>query len=225
MRFRICLGFFALAAVGAAQQLPSSSVLTVAERASFLLSAPNIQHELAMTDVQIATLSRELAHADGRRRSLYVLQVIDTKAVIQEEHQSSALLLSVLTPAQSRRLTELTRQRVGPRAISDAEIAKELGASDDVRKEVTALFAAVDAKFEEIDANIGELLAGELVSEDAAARKAAEIRHQRVIDSFEPERIQVRKDRASAEKKALELLTPDQREKWQKSLGKPYKFI
>ena len=225
MRALFFLAAILFVAVGFGQTVPASNVLNVRERSAALLATPQILTELKVTDAQRDQLRSEFARAASRRKAAYAFQEIDEKKVIESEKQSSAALLAVLKPDQLTRLVELGRQRVGTRALADPEVAKELNLSDDVRAKIQQMYADCDTKFEDIDAAIGELLGGSAAAVGDEAKKADDARRKRIIESFELERIEARKALKLADKASLELLTEDQKSKWTKVLGKPYKFM
>lgn len=102
---------------------------------------------------------------------------------------------AVLTPAQKSRIRELQYQAMGLRAFTNEAVVKELGLSEDQVEKIRGLLP------QRRQGGEGGPGAGQNVT---------------------PEERQ--KQRAEAMKKALEVLKPDQRAKWEKMIGKPFHF-
>lgn len=102
---------------------------------------------------------------------------------------------AVLTPTQKTRVRELQVQAMGLRAFTNEGLVKELGLSEDQVEKIRGLLP------QRRQGGEGGPGAGQNVT---------------------PEERQ--KQREEAMKKALEVLKPDQRARWEKLIGKPFKF-
>jgi len=115
-----------------------------------ILTDKRVQSELGVTKNQILTMNK---YADANRARLQAYeselkrQGKDLRTVNQNDPtvmknylELQQNVLSTLSPAQLRRLRELTLQRVGLRGMLDSMVARRIGLSDSVLKKAREAF-------------------------------------------------------------------------------------
>lgn len=125
-----------LATLGIAAIAPAQRMLGAMPR-HFLLFNPKVQAELNLTAAQKKAVEAAGGDAistdDQGRIRIQMSQGTDMDGI-------KAGLKKAITAVQDKRLTELWIQRDGSFALSDADVAKSLGLSDDQKKKVSAIF-------------------------------------------------------------------------------------
>ncbi|MEX2244139.1 MAG: hypothetical protein WD716_09875 [Fimbriimonadaceae bacterium] len=160
---------------------------------AFLVRNEQIAKELGLTEDQVKKIAA--AVPEGMRD---MSDEDRAKAVTKLEADVKA----VLTPAQNKRVSEIRLQMSGPRALTQPDVAKELGLSEDQVKKIEA---ALDVPRPE---GGGMAPGGEQPSDEERAKRREE----------------AMKAREAANAKALAVLTPDQQKKWDAMLGKKFEF-
>lgn len=162
-----------------------------------LLGREDVQKELNLSQTQKAKLEQmrqEMRQAMQELRDLPPEQRRERVQELRQKYDPE----SVLTDAQRKRLRELELQWQGPIALTDPEVAKQVGLTEEQQAKIRGI---VQETFQSLRPQPGQ---------PGGAPGAR-------MEEF-------RKAREQAEKKILEVLTPAQREKWQQMLGKPFEF-
>jgi Spy/CpxP family protein refolding chaperone len=113
-------------------------------------------------------------------------------------------LAEILKPEQLERLKQIRLQATGAAALADPQVVKALGITDDQRAKLKKLYDGAGEKRRELRGSMRDL------SPDEREAKRAE--NQKKIRQIEKELMD----------KALEVLTPEQREKFEKMKGKKF---
>jgi len=178
-----------------------------------LLQHEKIQKELNLTEEQKGKI-RELLKGvfeEMRERSGGMEQLTPEQRREKFQHlreQSAAQaekvkkqLLEILSPEQLARLKQLRLQLQGLGAFTDPEVASTIQLTEEQRAKLRQLREEMQQKTREIWGSLREL------SREERAAKQGELREK------------VRQLHEEMMKKALDLLTPEQREKFEKLLG------
>jgi len=183
-----------------------------------LLQIEAVQKELKLTDEQ-RDMIRDLADEMSTKfreqfsgfdfRKLRDLSEEERRKKFEEMRQKAELISKeveetlelVLEPDQMKRLKQLQLQREGVFAIGRPDIAKQLGLSEEQVGKVRELIASLRP--------------------DRAKMRELFQQGRDAVRKYFAEREQRRKE---VEKKILEVLTPEQRKKWEQMIGKPFEF-
>ncbi len=157
-----------------------------------------IKTELKLTDDQIKKLTA-LAPAPPAQGAPQPTQ--EERQKQRDEMQKK--IASILTPAQNNRVKEIQLQMQGTRALTSDEVVKELGLSE---KQVADIEAAREA---------GRPQGGGAPQQGGTPPTPEE--RQKMMESFA-------KAREETNKKVLAILTPAQKAKWEKMLGKKFEM-
>jgi hypothetical protein len=133
------IGLFLLAVMATllAASTASAQRMIGAMPKQFLLLNPKIQAELKLTDSQkdaIKKAAGDSVSTDEQGR----LRIQMTAGTDIEAIKSG--LKKAITPAQDKRLTEIWIQRDGVMALSDADVSKQVGLTDEQKKKVADIF-------------------------------------------------------------------------------------
>lgn len=179
----------------------------------FLLRGDAVQTELGLKDEQKASISelatalqqeafeifsglQDLTQDEQKEQMPEVMQMIADKGKEIEEKVDK-----ILAEEQKTRLKELSVQSRGPQALEDDEIAAALKVTDEQKKKLEAIReegnAAMQEMFTSLRASGGD---------QGAMREKIGVMRKELSD------------------KALALLTPEQREQFDKLKGKEFKF-
>jgi Spy/CpxP family protein refolding chaperone len=160
---------------------------------AFLVRNEQIAKELGLTEDQVKKITA--AVPEGMRD---MSDEDRAKAVTKLEADVKA----VMTADQNKRLREIRLQMGGTRALTQPDVAKELGLSEDQVKKIEA---ALDVPRPE---GGGQTPGGERPSDEERAKMREE----------------AMKAREAASAKALAVLTPEQKKKWDAMLGKKFEL-
>jgi hypothetical protein len=153
-----------------------------------------VQKELSLTDDQVTKLQALVPQPSAGQQDMSD----EERAKQREELQKK--INDVLNPAQEQRVKEIQLQMRGTRALTTDEVVKELGLS---AKQVTDIEAALEVQRPQGGGPGG-------------AQPSDEDR-QKMMEEFQ-------KAREAANAKALAVLTPAQKSKWEKMLGKKFEM-
>lgn len=179
-----------------------------------LLRLEQVQKEIELVDDQKAKL-RELGEATARdmREAFSGMRDLNEeqrrermeelrKKAQEREAELAKKIEGILLPHQLKRLKEISVQVQGIRALNSAEVAKELGITDDqkakmesIRREVTDQFAKMREEMQDL---------------------SPEQRRERFREMGE----KFRETQQQVEEKILNVLTPEQKEKFEALKGK-----
>jgi Spy/CpxP family protein refolding chaperone len=158
-----------------------------------LLMREDVQRELNLSQTQKARLEQlrqEMQQAMQELRDLPPEQRRERMQALRQKYDPA----TILNETQRKRLRELELQWQGPFALTDPEIAKQVGLTEEQQAKIRGI---IQETFQSMRGQPGQ--PGERMQEFQKARE-------------------------QAEKRMLEVLTPAQREKWQQMLGKPFEF-
>lgn len=153
-----------------------------------------VQKELSLSDDQVTKLQALAPQPGGGQQDM----TDEQRAKQREELQTK--INDILNPAQEQRVKEIQLQMRGTRALTSDEVVKELGLS---AKQVTDIEAALQVQRPQGGGPGG-------------AQPSDEDR-QKMMEEFQ-------KAREAANAKALAVLTPAQKSKWEKMLGKKFEM-
>ncbi len=198
-----------------------------------ILQAKEIQTALGVTAAQRSKMNG-FAEATRAKMEAYKKELIKAKKKQADPNRVAGFELDLkkqvfgtLTPAQLKRLREISLQHDGVGALGDDGVAKKVGLSADQLKKVRAIIIADRKQLSELQ----EKADGPIVNryknvkpKDDADRKALGAKFRQELSAagakFEP---QVKAVILGDRKKLMDVLTPAQRATWQSLLGKPFK--
>lgn len=157
----------------------------------FLLAMEPVKKELGLTNDQVTKI--QAAIPQGMRE---MSPEDRTKAI----EKMQADIKKVLKPEQYKRMQELQYQAMGTRGLTNPQVVKELGLSEDQVKKIEE---ALNVPRPQATGNQGEQPSEEEITKMREARAKA---------------------REAANAKALAVLTPEQKKKWDAMLGKKFEF-
>lgn len=195
-----------------------------------ILQAKEVQKDLGITEAERKQMN---VFADRHRAALEQLQKTKTtqqnlqQQVMNLLQQLKNNVLGTLTPAQVRRLREITLQRVGLASLCDPAVAKRLGMSDAQLKRLQSTYQEGARKFAETErATIEPVLApykGKTAKTEAEAKRMnAEV--QAKLAAVRP-KLQPRLEaiRADYNKRMRGILTSSQWNGYNALRGRPFK--
>ncbi len=165
-----------------------------------LLRLEQVQKELNLSDEQkekIKELAKEMM--PGRPSEGQAPSPEDRRAMMEKVQKK---LAEILKPEQLERLKQIQLQAQGAAALGNPEVVKTLGITDDQRAKLKTLRDEADGKRRELIGSMRDL------SREERREKMAE--NQEKIRQIQKELME----------KALAVLTPEQREKFEKLQGK-----
>lgn len=221
MKVLICIAVLATAAVGLCQLYPTPLGITGA--AAFRLTEIRVQQEFRISASQAQAI-QEIIEQHGALQTALSKRLETAKSndfesiqkqIENAEVGTSRKIVDVLNPDQRKRLREVSLQEIGPFAMRNAEIAKELGLTPAQRNQVEALAKKTVLELDEINAK----MASEL--EAIPDGKAGDAKRTKVVMSYDAK---LKTAETQKEKALLALLSKPQQATWQKLLGRPFKL-
>lgn len=161
-----------------------------------LLQRPDVQKELNLSQSQKAKLEQMQQEMRQAMQDMFNLSPEERREQMQALRQKYDPT-SILNEAQRKRLRELELQWQGPMALTNPEIAQQLGLTQEQQAKIRGI---MQETFQAMRPQPGQ------------------------PGQFGGRMEEMQKAREQAEKKILEVLTPAQHEKWQQMLGKPFEF-
>ncbi len=158
-----------------------------------LLNRADVQRELNLTEQQKAKINEMQQAQRLAMQELRNLPPEERRQRMQEIRQKNDPT-SVLNEGQKKRLKELELQWLGPMALMNPEVAKEVGLTAEQQSKIQGLVR------EQMQQMRGQFQGG---GQPGANLEQA---------------------RQQLENRILDLLTPAQRQKWQQMQGKPFQF-
>lgn len=158
-----------------------------------LLNRADVQRELNLTEQQKAKINEMQQAQRAAMQELRNLPPQERRQRMQEIRQKNDPT-SVLNEEQKKRLKELELQWLGPMALMNPEVAKEVGLTAEQQSKIQGLAR------EQMQQMRGQFQGG---GQPGANLEQA---------------------RQQLENRILEILTPAQRQKWQQMQGKPFQF-
>lgn len=218
----LILGLFA--AIGFSQTIPNARYLSVYQRGAFLLTDTGVRQELSLTSGQTMLIDRAFESMTKQQSAVAAQKEPDEKQFQNIEKAGTNEMLSVLDDGQRKRLSEITLQRVGIRAVVDPLVAKDLNVKEVRGKQIDDLFKILDDREMDINLAIADFLKGEVTPKDSTKLAQAEKTREKIIRSFDLDRMNIEKDRKAATQMALLILEPEEKKRWLAALGKPFVF-
>ncbi|MCB8932981.1 MAG: hypothetical protein M9921_08000 [Fimbriimonadaceae bacterium] len=174
-----------------------------------MLRNEQFQKELKLTDDQVKKIEAALPQQGqgGGGQQMSPEERAKQRAEIQ------AKVEAILKPEQTQRLREIELQMQGPRALTRDNVAKDLGLSADQTKKIEAALQVPRPQGGGGAAGAAPRGGGAAPGAPGAGGPGG---------GFDREAFM--KAREEANKKALAILTPAQKAKWEKMLGKPFVF-
>lgn len=164
----------------------------------FLIANPAVQEELKLTEEQ-KQLLQDLRN-DLRQKMASLREIEDRQQRFQRmreiTQEAQELLDAILEPNQKTRLEQIELQLQGPRALLRRDVAEKLGLTEEQRSKIREIFESLRPDF----SRIREMSPEERRQFFQSMRERAE----------------------KAQQEALAVLTPEQKEKWEKMLGAPF---
>lgn len=202
---------------------------TINQNAAQLLLNVDVQKDLALSAATKSALLKVYANYESAYTSLTqgktegsdeLIDKLDA-AMLDAAKQAVALL----SPDESKRLSQLGVQAMGFDALRMPEVRTALSLTSDQTAGLDATFADVDAKQMALDTALGAKLSklkdpGPNGTDDE--RKAYHTAQQDVIDEFEPQAKAVDKLRRQGWDKFYASLSTAQKQAWHEERGKPF---
>jgi Spy/CpxP family protein refolding chaperone len=162
-----------------------------------LLTQKSVQEELKLSDDQARKVED---YAAKQRKSFQGLRDLSQEErrekLAQIAKENEQLLKDTLKPEQAKRLREISLQLAGPAALHDPEVAKALNLTGEQKEKLRGIEEEARRERRELFQAGGD--------REERRKKAEELR------------------KANREK-VMNLLTPEQKEKWKELTGEPFK--
>jgi hypothetical protein len=201
-----------------------------------LLQMKPVQKELGVTEAQRTRMNQ---FADAHRAKLQQMQKDYEKAKKNPEDAAKdprlvgyfyELKLNVmrqLKPAQLKRLSEISLQRVGLAALTDEKVSTKVGMSKDQLAKMRAAFQAGGQKYADAERKAAQPILDKYKDKKVKDQKEAQALQkqfngelQAAMKKAQPQLAAIK---AQAEKAMKTILTAAQVSKYQSLLGKPFK--
>lgn len=175
-----------------------------------MLSQQSVQRELQLTPQQIQQAYQAASRHMMEARKLFASQPAQREKMMQELQAADEKTIDwLLKPAQRQRLDEIRLQVQGAHAYTDANVIKELGLTDDQKFLIGAIQDEARGKMMEIlPPPPGQ-----------PGQRPGPPRQPPNFAGIQKKTAEMNK---AADEKFQKLLTNEQKEKWQKLLGKPF---
>ncbi len=216
---------FALAAsvttVAFAQEVDNSSALSVPQQCAMLLvNRPHIFEKLELTPTQQAAVqTAEMTHTLASDKLS-----ANKKATEKEwdacDRKLADSLLNALNPTQKQKIFQMGLAKIGIAALADEAIAAKVGLSEIQLNKIQKVFAEHQKDVEDVAAMTASAIEEIPQPKAGADRTAYEKKKVEVYQSYNGERQLLDHKKDVADKKAYDLLTAAQKDKW-KDLGGP----
>jgi type 1 glutamine amidotransferase len=165
---------------------------------AMLLGQESVRKELKLSAEQIKKVEELSDKMRAKMQDAFALEEPERGKKLQELNQENdKALAAVLAPEQAKRLKQIAYQQQGTAALATAEVAKEIGLSDEQRKQIA-------------DIN------------DETGRKTRELL-QPGAKPDEATRAKIEELRKAGSDKVLAVLTDAQRAAWKDLQGEPFK--
>jgi putative heme-binding domain-containing protein len=161
-----------------------------------LLRQESVQKDLKLNAEQVQKLKVISETMREKFREVFEAPEEERGKKIQElRRENEKVVAGILNPGQARRLRQIVYQRQGPAALADPDVARALRLSADQRKQLQAFN-------DDTAARLRELFQGGFPDDDT----------RKQVDALQ----------RAASAKRLNLLTGQQKAKWQELQGKPF---
>jgi Spy/CpxP family protein refolding chaperone len=191
--------------------------LQVPEFSNFrLLQAESVQNELKMTDEQKGKIKELMGKLMGVfRQHMAGMAGLDpeqqkakreemNKALVESVQEAEKGMAEVLQPQQNERLRQIRLQIQGVAAINDPEVAKALELTDQQREQLKTLNEHHREQMTKLMAEMRDVPPEQRAAKQAELREKAQAAAKDVVEKIE------------------QLLTPEQKEKFEKLKGEKF---
>jgi Spy/CpxP family protein refolding chaperone len=198
----------------------SSRAMSMQMTIGFMLQSSEVQKELELVDDQkqkLKTAGEELraemtkAFEETRNLSAEERRAKTTELMKPFEEKITKKLDEILLPHQMERAKQLAVQRMGTGAIADPKVQEELKITEDQKAKFREIINGVDQQRKETFGNQSPF------SMDSDARR-------KWFQENGPKMEKFRQSMEEAGNKALDVLTPEQKEALDKMKGKKFDF-
>jgi hypothetical protein len=198
-----------------------------------LLQMKAVQREIGVTEAQRVAMNK-FADAHRSRLNQYYQQLQarkngsnpDEGKLIGMFAELKNAVLKQLTPAQLKRLREVSLQALDFGALADHAVGQRVGLSNAQQERIRSLMDSGLKEANQVRENAMMKATAELRNSkpksDAERRKVYDEANRRAEAAAETVAPQVGLIRADTKKKILAILTPKQKAAWQALLGKPF---
>jgi hypothetical protein len=198
-----------------------------------LLQAKQIQAEVGVTAAQRAKMNaaadRHRKRLEDYEKELKALGTVtpDKRRLLGFFETLKSDVFAALTPAQIRRLRELTLQRLGLVALTDDQVAKKVGLSAAQVTKLKAAFQSGRTKFVTLQQSTAKPILApyegrkpKTQAEATALRTEIEGKLKAASDRVKPQLVAIGKQTDAA---MMAVLTPAQKAAWAALKGRPFK--
>jgi len=163
-----------------------------------LLGQESVQKELKLTDEQVKKADELRQKTREKFQEIFGGDEAERPKKMQElNEENRKAIAELLSPEQNTRLKQIIYQQRGGTALTDPEVAKALGLSDEQQEKIKTIN-------QETGAAMRELFTPGQAPDDDTRKKMDELRK-------------------SSGEKLLALLSPEQKTKWTALQGEPFK--
>jgi len=205
MRYRLCGALalsIAIGLIALAQQPRPGGMFKGGMTQGMLLNNKVVQEELKLTEDQVAKIGEMQKKQFEAFKNFKDMSDEERKDTFKKMGEETDKLVKELKPEQSARLKQLQLQQVGPSVFANADMAKNVGLTDDEVKKFNLTDAQKD-KFK-----------------DLAEAQGKDMKD--LPKGFDPDTQKKRQAlRQEYQEKAVNLLTSEQKKAWTDMTGKP----
>jgi hypothetical protein len=233
---RLNLGRVVIAAILVAVVIPFASAQDPFDYHTadlLILQSKDIQSALGVNASQRDKMNT-FAEANRSKLLAYKQELIkekkaqpDNKKLMSYVEGLKRQVFGVLTPAQLKRLREISLQHDGLAALGDDEVAKKVGLSAGQLKQIREIIVVdrkqLGAYQEKAEKPVFDKYKGIKPKNEADAKALKQKFDQDMAQAAEKYKPMVRDVVMSDRKRLMAVLTPAQRATWQALLGKPFK--
>ncbi|MBC8065787.1 MAG: hypothetical protein H7Y17_13225, partial [Chlorobia bacterium] len=181
------------------------------------LAMPAVQKELGLsatvskkiqdkitssTRAMMGSMQPTQSSKDPKERGVAIQKQVASMQKVQAE------CVAMLTPTQKARLKQITLQQMGPQAMYNPEVKKELGLNESQTKKIGQI---MQASFQQMFGSPG-VKPGERPSREDAIKRMQEFAKKQEAS------------RVKTNAETMKVLSPTQRSKWKAMQGKPFKI-
>jgi len=199
-----------------------------------LLQIKAVQKELGVTELQRAAMNK-FADAHRARLGDYYKKVEKAGGTPDEQkllvmfREMKKGVLSQMSPAQIKRLREISLQTLDFVALSDKTVGAKVGLSPSQLAQIGDIVKLAEERADGIrDDAVKKATDGQHHSSPKSKQEYDSMikdRSQRVNAAIKSILPQVESIRAESKKQVMDILTPDQKAKWQALLGSPFRGL
>lgn len=193
--------------------------LSVPQQCAMYLSEEPVLKKLALTDAQVQTYTQLVKGYIAESEKLDQLKTAKDSDRTACDIKFANACLAVLNSVQKHTLLQIGVPRIGTVALIDPAVSEEVGLEAGQVTKIKALCEDVAKKDEDVSEMIANAIDQIPVPKPGADRKAYDKKCVQVAAAYNGERQRVAREKAEADKKTLDLLTPTQKTKWLELAG------